>query len=259
MKARKRFGQNFLHDGNVINRIIDSISPKSTDTIFEIGPGHGALTAMLDQATNDLTVVEIDRDLAQNISYLYPQINLVISDILKYDFNAWQPSQPARVVGNLPYNISTPLLFKLFTTLKKISDMHFMLQLEVVDRLAAAPGSSDYGRLSVMSQYHCDIEKLFEVPATAFIPAPKVTSAIVRLEPKKNPVKATNEKLFGEIVTAAFGQRRKTIRNSLKPYMSSDLLEKADIDPGIRPEKVSLEQFINAANLVSKTTSAQSA
>ena len=255
MKARKRFGQNFLHDSNVIHKIIEAISPKPTDTIFEIGPGHGALTSKLDQATADLTVVEIDRDLAANISNLYPQINLVISDILKYDFSAWQPTQPARVVGNLPYNISTPLLFRLFTTLEKISDMHFMLQVEVVNRLAAAPASADYGRLSIMSQYHCEIEKLFEVPPTAFIPAPKVTSAIVRLRPKKNPVKATDEKLFSEIVSAAFGQRRKTIRNSLKPIMSSEQLEKAGIDPGIRPEKVSLNQFIDAANLVSKTSS----
>ena len=255
MKARKRFGQNFLHDSNVIHKIIEAISPKPTDTIFEIGPGHGALTSKLDQATADLTVVEIDRDLAANISNLYPQINLVISDILKYDFSAWQPTQPARVVGNLPYNISTPLLFRLFTTLEKISDMHFMLQLEVVNRLAAAPASADYGRLSIMSQYHCEIEKLFEVPATAFIPAPKVTSAIVRLRPKQNPIKATDEKLFSEIVSAAFGQRRKTIRNSLKPFMSSEELEKAGIDPGIRPEKVSLNQFIDAANLISKTSS----
>jgi 16S rRNA (adenine1518-N6/adenine1519-N6)-dimethyltransferase len=210
---------------------------------------------MLDQATADLTVVEIDRDLAANISNLYPQINLVISDILKFDFGAWQPTQPARVVGNLPYNISTPLLFRLFTTLEKINDMHFMLQLEVVNRLAAAPASADYGRLSIMSQYHCEIEKLFEVPPTAFIPAPKVTSAIVRLRPKKNPIKATDEKLFSEIVSAAFGQRRKTIRNSLKPFMSSEELEKAGIDPAIRPEKVSLNQFIDAANLVSKTSS----
>ena len=255
MKARKRFGQNFLHDSNVIHKIIEAISPKPTDTIFEIGPGHGALTSKLDQATADLTVVEIDRDLAANISNLYPQINLVISDILKFDFGAWQPTQPARVVGNLPYNISTPLLFRLFTTLEKISDMHFMLQLEVVNRLAAAPASADYGRLSIMSQYHCEIEKLFEVPATAFIPAPKVTSAIVRLRPKQNPIKATDEKLFSEIVSAAFGQRRKTIRNSLKPFMSSEQLEKAGIDPGIRPEKVSLNQFIDAANLISKTSS----
>jgi 16S rRNA (adenine1518-N6/adenine1519-N6)-dimethyltransferase len=165
------------------------------------------------------------------------------------------PTQPARVVGNLPYNISTPLLFRLFTTLEKINDMHFMLQLEVVNRLAAAPASADYGRLSIMSQYHCEIEKLFEVPPTAFIPAPKVTSAIVRLRPKKNPIKATDEKLFSEIVSAAFGQRRKTIRNSLKPFMSSEELEKAGIDPAIRPEKVSLNQFIDAANLVSKTSS----
>jgi 16S rRNA (adenine1518-N6/adenine1519-N6)-dimethyltransferase len=139
--------------------------------------------------------------------------------------------------------------------LEKINDMHFMLQLEVVNRLAAAPASSDYGRLSIMSQYHCEIEKLFEVPPTAFIPAPKVTSAIVRLRPKKNPIKATDEKLFSEIVSAAFGQRRKTIRNSLKPFMSSEQLEKAGIDPGIRPEKVSLNQFIDAANLISKTSS----
>ena len=228
------------------NRLIPSL---------KLVPGHGALTSMLDRATADLTVVEIDRDLAKNISSLYPQIKLVISDILKFDFGAWQPTQPARVVGNLPYNISTPLLFRLFTTLEKINDMHFMLQLEVVNRLAATPSSSDYGRLSIMSQYHCEIEKLFEVPPSAFIPAPKVTSAIVRLKPKQNPIKATDEKLFTEIVSAAFGQRRKTIRNSLKPFMSSEQLKKAGIDPGIRPEKVSLNQFIDAANLVSKMSS----
>ena len=251
MKARKRFGQNFLHDNNVINRIIDSIAPNASDAIFEIGPGHGALTALLANATDDLTVVEIDRDLAANIARLYPDITLIVSDILKYEFGDWQPTKPARVVGNLPYNISTPLLFRLFTTLDKIDDMHFMLQLEVVNRLAAAHSTQDYGRLSVMSQYYCDIEKLFEVPPTAFTPAPKVTSAIVKLIPKKNPIKARDENLFSAIVTAAFGQRRKTIRNSLKPYADSDMLVEAGIDPGIRPENVSLRQFIDFANLVS--------
>lgn len=255
MKARKRFGQNFLHDNNVIQRIIDSINPLATDSLFEIGPGHGALTAMLFPASPDLTVVEIDRDLAANLQKLYPSIDLIISDILKFDFASWQPAKPARVIGNLPYNISTPLLFRLFTTLEKVQDMHFMLQLEVVNRLAAEHSTSDYGRLSVMSQYYCDIEKLFEVPATAFIPAPKVTSAIVRLVPKKNPLKASNEVLFGEIVTAAFGQRRKTIRNSLKPFADSDTLLEAGIEPGLRPENLSLEQFINCANLLTEKSS----
>jgi len=251
MKARKRFGQNFLHDSNVILNIIDAVAPARTDTIFEIGPGHGALTASLAEHAADVTVVEIDRDLAAKIRTLYPDLKIVVSDILKFDFASWQPAKPARVIGNLPYNISTPLLFRLFTTLNKIQDMHFMLQLEVVNRLAAAPSTSDYGRLSVMSQYYCDIEKLFEVPATAFTPAPRVTSAIVRLTPKLHPSKASDELLFSDIVSAAFGQRRKTIRNSLKPYADTDTLIQAGIEPGERPENLTLQQFINCANLLS--------
>jgi 16S rRNA (adenine1518-N6/adenine1519-N6)-dimethyltransferase len=258
MKARKRFGQNFLHDNNVIQRIIDAVNPLAADTLFEIGPGHGALTALLSEASPDLTVVEIDRDLAENIRTRYPSITLIISDILKFDFASWQPAKPARVIGNLPYNISTPLLFRLFSTLEKVQDMHFMLQLEVVNRLAAEHSTPDYGRLSVMSQYYCNIDKLFEVPSTAFTPAPKVTSAIVRMLPKKNPLKASDEVLFSELVTAAFGQRRKTIRNSLKPFADSETLLEAGIEPSLRPENLSLEQFINCANLLTEKSAKNS-
>ena len=181
MRARKRFGQNFLNDQLTIQRIIDAIRPSASDHILEIGPGHGALTKNLVASGCQLDVVEIDRDLAAELRQRYPGLNVIEADILKFDFNQIRGDRPLRVVGNLPYNISTPLLFMLFEKLDMIEDMYFMLQLEVVERMAAAASTSQYGRLSIMSQYFCAAEKLFDVPPSAFTPAPKVDSAVVHL------------------------------------------------------------------------------
>jgi 16S rRNA (adenine1518-N6/adenine1519-N6)-dimethyltransferase len=228
MKARKRFGQNFLHDPQLIARIIDSISPSPEQRIVEIGPGRGAITMPLVDSGCDLTVIEIDRDLAAQLRNLYPGIKL-------------------------PYNISTPLLFKLFRQFRQIQDMYFMLQLEVVQRLVAAPNSEHYGRLSVMSQYYCDAALQFTVPPEAFTPQPKVTSAIVRLTPKRERLLANNEERFANLVNQAFSMRRKTLRNALKGFVVAEAYIALDIDPIRRPETLSMEDFIHLANFVTDT------
>lgn len=247
MKARKRFGQNFLQDTGLINRIVTSISPTADDALIEIGPGRGAITQQLFAVCPNLKVIEIDRDLAHQLRLLYPTLDVIELDVLKQDFR--ELGQSLRVVGNLPYNISTPILFKLFDQLELIKDMFFMLQLEVVERLAATPGSSNYGRLSIMSQYHCHSELLFQVPPEAFVPRPKVTSAIVKLVPKENPRMAKDPSLFGKLVTQAFSMRRKTLRNSLKGFIkSAEIFNELDIDPKRRPETLTLDEFISLAD-----------
>ena len=250
MKARKRFGQNFLQDPGLINKIVEAIRPQSGDNIVEIGPGRGAITQLLFRACPKLNVIEIDRDLAQQLRMLYPELNVVEIDVLKQDFSQFGNS--LRVVGNLPYNISTPILFKLFDQLSLIQDMFFMLQLEVVERLAATPGTSNYGRLSVMSQYFCESELLFKVPPEAFNPRPKVTSAIVRITPKTETVKAKDEKLFADLVNHAFSMRRKTLRNSMKKFrVEEHAFETIGIDPNLRPETLSVHQFVQLADSAS--------
>ena len=200
-----------------------------------------------------LTVIEIDRDLAEQLRNLYPGISLIEADVLKFDFG--QLGDNIRVVGNLPYNISTPLLFKLFKRLKQIRDMYFMLQLEVVQRLVAEPNTNHYGRLSVMSQYYCDATLQFTVPPEAFIPQPKVTSAIVRLQPKQARTLADDEERFANLVNQAFSMRRKTLRNALKGFVAQHAFEVLDIDPKRRPETLSLEDFIRLANFKEDTES----
>ncbi len=247
-RARKRFGQNFLHDEAVISRIIRAINPQKGEAIVEIGPGLGALTQPLLEQTGRLAVVELDRDL---IPYLKAncltrgELTVHEADALKFDFSTLaQSKQLLRIVGNLPYNISTPLIFHLLNSPPVIQDMHFMLQLEVVNRLAAEPGSKTYGRLSVITQYHCHVQKLFEVGREAFSPAPKVSSAIVRLAPyTKPPVDVGNREIFTKLVTAAFAQRRKTLRNTLKSWLSETEIEKAGVDPGNRAEQLNLSAF----------------
>lgn len=194
----------------------------------------------------DLTVIEIDRDLSAQLRNLYPTVKLIEADVLKFDFA--ELDDKVRVVGNLPYNISTPLMFKLFEYNQRIVDMHFMLQLEVVQRLVAEPNSDHYGRLSIMSQYYCDADLLFEVPPESFTPQPKVTSAVVRLMPKRDRQIANNEKRFADLVNQAFSMRRKTLRNALKGFVDTDAFEKLDIDPKRRPETLSLDNFIQLAN-----------
>lgn len=246
--ARRRFGQNFLSDPNIIQRIVDAIAPGKNDTIVEIGPGQGALTRPLLSACGRLIALEIDRDLASELEREFSassNFELHLSDALKFDL-ASLCHQPLRVVGNLPYNISTPLLFHLINSRQLISDMTFMLQQEVVERMVAGPGSKEYGRLSVMVQYHCEVERLMTVPPGAFRPQPKVMSAIVRLQPRAETGKlsAQRETQLAYIVKAAFSARRKTIRNNLRDIMSVDQISQAGIDPGIRAEQLGVSEFI---------------
>ncbi|HTR00939.1 MAG TPA: 16S rRNA (adenine(1518)-N(6)/adenine(1519)-N(6))-dimethyltransferase RsmA [Candidatus Acidoferrum sp.] len=254
-RARKRFGQNFLHDEHVIARIVRAITPGPGQRLIEIGPGQGALTAPLLDAAGRLTCIEIDRDLAQLLRERYagnPGFNLIEGDVLDVDF-ATLTNGPAslRIVGNLPYNISTPLLFHLLRHHPLIHDMVFMLQLEVVQRLAAAPGTDDYGRLSVMMQYYCEVEMLFKVPPGAFVPQPKVDSAIVRLTPHRpSPFTAVDTDALARVVKAAFGQRRKTLRNTLKAVFSPEKLAVLPIDTGLRAENLSVTDYVRLAALI---------
>ncbi len=251
-RARKRFGQNFLHDPGIIGRIIASINPKPGDNLIEIGPGQGAITFPLLNLCQAMQVVELDRDLIAILNETKPAdttLTIHNQDALKTDFCQLAGERPARVIGNLPYNISTPLLFHLLTQAQCIEDMHFMLQKEVVDRMAAGPGDNNYGRLSVMLQYHCDVESLFTIGPGAFNPAPKVDSAFVRLIPHAQPPVTINSyRNFEALVKQAFSQRRKTLRNNLKPLLSGDQIAALDIDPGIRAEQLSLAQFARLAN-----------
>jgi len=256
-KARKRFGQNFLHDAGVIDRIVKSIAPKPGQHMVEIGPGQGALTEPLLEATGgDLDVVELDRDLIPILRTRFfraSALRIHEADALTFDYGTLiNDERPLRLVGNLPYNISTPLMFHLLNESERIHDMHFMLQKEVVQRLCAAPGDNAYGRLSIMMQYRCEARYLFTVPPGAFTPAPKVESAIVRLNPRKTlPFVARDHKKFEIVVRTAFGQRRKTLRNNLKTLISAEQLETIGINPGLRAETLSIEQFVNIANSMS--------
>jgi 16S rRNA (adenine1518-N6/adenine1519-N6)-dimethyltransferase len=260
-QARKRFGQNFLQDQNIIRNILLCISPKITDNIVEIGPGLGAITEHLLKATEgNLNVVEIDRDLVQILTTQFfsaANLNIHQGDALKFDFSQLvNNDQKLRIVGNLPYNISTPLIFHLISYTKQVKDMHFMLQKEVVDRMAAQAGDSAYGRLSIMVQYSCHVESLFNVPPTAFQPQPKVDSAIVRLVPHETlPFPAKDAKHFAGLVTTAFNQRRKTIRNNLKKLISAEQLEALGIDPGLRPENLTLQNFVAISDTLSSQIS----
>ncbi len=256
-KARKRFGQNFLQDQGVIRRIIRAIAPGETEHLIEIGPGLGAITEELLDLCQRLDVVELDRDLipilrTKFFSYA-DKFTIHEGDALKFDFSTLQQQgEQLRVVGNLPYNISTPLIFHLLTYADQIEDMHFMLQKEVVDRLAAQPGDSAYGRLGIMAQYYCQIEPLFLVPPHAFDPAPKVDSAIVRLIPYKElPHTAQDIGKLETVVRTAFGQRRKTLRNNLKPLLEASEIEALGIDPGLRPERLALTDFIQISDYLS--------
>ncbi len=252
-QARKRFGQNFLQDGQVIADIIACLAPKPNDRCVEIGPGLGALTFPLLKKVNVLETVELDRDLIPLLlekSKSVGQLHVYQGDVLTFDFHTLaHPPQKLRILGNLPYNISTPLIFHLLAQLDIIEDMHFMLQQEVVDRMAAPPNSKTYGRLSVMVQYHCQVESLFVIPPGAFLPAPKVYSKLVRLTPHvTKPDVVNNETVFAEIVRLAFNQRRKTIRNSLKDKISDAIFEKLSLSPLLRAENLTVRDYVNLAN-----------
>lgn len=246
---RKRFGQNFLEDSAVIERIVEAIRPLPGQRMVEIGPGLGALTAPLLQAVGRLDVVEIDRDIVRSLRSRFPAEVLAIheGDALETDFGALGPD--LRVAGNLPYNISTPILFHLTTFVAAIRDCHFMLQREVVQRMEAQPDTAEYGRLSVMLQYRWKIEALFDVAPTAFNPQPKVWSSVVRMTPHSSPpFVARDERRLGEVVTAAFGQRRKTLRNALRSMLGEQELVALGIDPGVRGETLGVAAFVRIAN-----------
>ncbi|WP_020406994.1 16S rRNA (adenine(1518)-N(6)/adenine(1519)-N(6))-dimethyltransferase RsmA [Hahella ganghwensis] len=254
-QARKRFGQNFLHDMTVIDRIVRSINPGAEELLVEIGPGLGAMTEPLLDTGVALTAVELDRDLIPVLRtkfFNYPNFNIIEADALKFNFQTLvKEGMPFRLVGNLPYNISTPLIFHLLELGPVVSDMHFMLQKEVVDRLAAKPGDGSYGRLSVMAQYHCRVESLFNVGPGAFNPPPKVWSAIVRLVPHpEKPYPCRDEKVLSRVVRQAFAMRRKTLRNCLKKEIDTNGLESLGINPQARPETLSVGDFVNIADYV---------
>ncbi len=263
--ARKRFGQNFLQDPGIISRIVEAIGPANNDHLVEIGPGQAALTTPVIAAlgnNNRLNLIEIDRDLAAGLQQQFgadPRVSIHVGDALDIDFGELrqQAKTPLRVFGNLPYNISTPLIFHLLQHTQTtnapavIADMHFMLQREVVERMAATPGSKTYGRLSVMTQYYCQVEPLFDVPPECFSPKPKVMSAIVRLLPyAKAPVIADNPATLDQVVKAAFAQRRKTLRNGLKTMIDTAALHALDIDPGARAETLEISHFVTIANAI---------
>jgi len=253
-QARKRFGQHFLHDQYILTQLVNALRLKPEDNLVEIGPGKGALTHHLLAHLPSFHVIEIDRDLIPILQNITEPHRLTIHnvDALKFDFTPLASSdRPLRVVGNLPYNISTPLLFHLFQYVSIIQDMHFMLQKEVVDRMVAEPNNKRYGRLSVMSQYHCNITKLFDVNPEAFDPPPKVDSAILRLTPHSTSFTVNSYADFSKIVAQCFNQRRKTIRNSLKSFLDATQIEQLGIDPQVRAENLSLEQFIALANVYS--------
>lgn len=257
-RARKRFGQHFLHDQGVIQRIVDVINPRATDTLVEIGPGLGALSKPLLQRLDRLQVVELDRDvipLLKGSCDVGDRLLVHEADALKFDFGSLVTDTPIRVCGNLPYNISTPLLFHLFQWSNGIRDMHFMLQKEVVDRLTAQPGDKLYGRLSVMAACHCRADSLFNIGPGAFNPPPKVDSAVVRLVPHDQPpVEPGLIEPLGQIVTQAFNQRRKTLGRIFKGRLNATDFEAMDIDPGLRPERLGLEQFVAISQRIDLTT-----
>ena len=255
-RARKRFGQNFLTDRGVIARIVEAVSPQAEDLIIEIGPGQAAMTYPLAESGAELVLLEIDRDLAARLRADfagYRNVRVHEGDALKADFHELAGQRPFRLVGNLPYNISTPLLFHALEWCGPVRDMHFMLQHEVVRRLAAAPGSKTWGRLSIMCQYRCTVTPLFDVPPSAFSPPPKVNSSVVRLVPHASPpVEVGDLSVFDRIVRQAFSQRRKTLRNSLRSLVDAPTMEAAGVDPGARPETLGLVEFAALSRMLAE-------
>jgi 16S rRNA (adenine1518-N6/adenine1519-N6)-dimethyltransferase len=249
---RKRFGQHFLHDPNVIRRIVTAIDPKRTDRMVEIGPGLGAITVPLLDKLESLSAIEIDRDAIRHLSQL-PQargkLQIHEGDVLRFDLESIRLSgERLRIVGNLPYNISTPLLFHLIEQREHILDLHVMLQKEVVERMAAGPSSEHYGRLSVMLAPWLKIEPLFDIGPGAFRPPPKVVSSFARLTPHAQPpISMANRREFAAVVAAAFSHRRKTLRNALKALLSASQIQAAGVDPGARAETISPTQYASLA------------
>ena len=258
-RARKRFGQHFLHDHNIIRKLLSAINAKPGESVIEIGPGQGALTLPLLERCGTLTAIELDRDLIpllQKRAESYGDLRLVNQDVLKVDLISLGLQPPLRIVGNLPYNISTPLMFHLLQHSELIADMYFMVQKEVALRINARANdpntnSKHYGRLSIMMQYHCQSQYLFDVPPGCFSPPPKVDSAVIRLQPHaKPPVEVNDVELLEQLAQSAFSQRRKTISNSLKKYLDSDTIRSLGIDPKHRAENLPLREFAQITEAV---------
>ena len=251
--AKKHLGQNFLHERGVVAKIVQAIDPQPGDRIVEIGPGQGALTFPLLDRHGALTAIEFDRDLLAPLAQAaqaHGALTLIPADVLTVDFTALADGGQIRLAGNLPYNLSSPILFHALEHAQAIRDMHFMLQKEVVDRMAAPPGSKVYGRLSVMLQAYCTVTPLFKVPPGAFRPAPKVDSAVVRLVPRApETIGIDDPRRFTAIVRAAFGQRRKTLRNALADEADEAVIEAAGLAPGARAEQLSVAEFVRLANV----------
>jgi len=259
-RARKRFGQNFLHDRRVVERIVDAIDPKPHEAIVEIGPGQAALTRELVKRAGHITAVEIDRDLAAWLrqEFTAEQLTLVEADAMKFDWSTLA-TRPLRIVGNLPYNISSPLLFRLMECAERVADQHFMLQKEVVDRMVAAPGSRTYGRLSVMLQVRYRMTKLFDVPRGAFNPPPKVTSSIVRMVPRAaSELPVIELDAFGRVVAAAFNQRRKILRNALGELADEETFAASEVNPMARAETLAVDDFVRLTRAVAARLAAAS-
>lgn len=253
--ARKRFGQHFLHERSVIQRIVSLIDAREDDRIVEIGPGHGALTEPLLERVRQLSIIEIDHDLIaywrQKID-TYPSLHLIAGDALKVDYAALSDAGPLRMVGNLPYNISSPLLFKFLGGNGHFVDMHFMLQKEVVDRMVAKPGSRAYGRLSVAIAARAEASLLFDVAPGCFTPPPRVMSSVVRLQPRTPEFTILDQRLFDRVITTAFNQRRKTLRNALQTLLTAEQIQDCNIDPRSRPEQLAASDYARLANRVTK-------
>lgn len=255
--ARKRFGQHFLHDAHVIGRIVDAINPQPDEPLVEIGPGLGALTAPVLQRVHQMDAVEIDRDVIPQLletTQALGTLRVHEADVMRFEFAQLRTTNaPLRLIGNLPYNISTPLLFRLIEQRAHFKDMHFMLQKEVVDRMAAAPNSKDYGRLTVMLAPWLQVERLFDIGPGAFRPPPKVTSTIVRLTPHPHmPFAIHDYAVFQRVVLAAFSQRRKTLRNALRSELDSAQIEAAGVNPDLRAEVLAPAQFAALAAQISQ-------
>lgn len=254
---RKRFGQHFLHDAGILQRIVELVAPRAGDRLVEIGPGEGALTVPLLKAAGKLIAIELDRDLIEPLrSRAQPigDLTIVNADVLTVDFSALAQGAPLRLVGNLPYNISTPILFHCLDHANAIRDMHFMLQKEVVERMAAGPGSKIYGRLSVMLQLRCRVEPLLHVPPAAFRPPPKVDSAVVRLTPlPPDELPQVDIALLERVVRTAFGQRRKTLSNALSALVNAEQFSAADVDPRARAEQLTPAMFVTLCEVMQAT------
>ncbi len=246
MRARKRFGQHFLTDASVLARIAECIGPQPSDQLLEIGPGRGALTEFLYGASERFAAIEIDRDLAPMLCVRFPELELIVADVLQCDFSELDGGTPWRIVGNLPYNISTPLLIRLLTSPLPIRDMHVMLQRELAGRAAAEPGTREWGRLSVLVQHRCSVERLFDVEPSSFVPPPKVLSSVVRLTPRAKKLPLRDPDDFDAVLRAAFSARRKRLDNALK-HLPVDW-RRAEVDGQARPDQLSVADYVRLAN-----------